>query len=613
MSTIAQKVCVKFSYQMSQHQLILFYHISDDAASNADSKDIIIRYSMPTLLSMRNSKLSQVKPTCLKLDLSCMTHHKPPPKMLIANMMPKFALNQMQGRGEESISPVSFHSNSSSTSNLSYQKRFQDREQRVVERGDRERGERGERGERDDGRYGENRYYFNKYNNKRDNSLWDDPRDTVNGGSRIIYKTTSANASNGNNIRFLKKAYNSKYEDEESASSGLMLSSANILENSSRVITTSSMRKKREEMEAAAQARNNEGGDGVKSDSKNNNDKGEGGEKDAKNDLKNDITNQMDDMFSDLNLNQLLPDNLMAEERESSRFSKWFSVGQEGERRGESRPDAQNNNNDVQRQMTFPPAQSVESEKYFQPIEKVEINNPLFQMLKGGAPPHEGKNDNNPLMQMIQGQQKSPNSGQVHSVEELEAKLRHHRGEESANDDNSQKVLQNFFQQQQLMPNVHQAQQQQHPQQQKPPQHQQQQQQQQPPQNQEDINAFRKLLSQMASDDKVLNVMPPNGQNNMMPMMGKNFQPPPQQQQPTPDMVMQQFQKLAAAGKMMNNQQSPIAPHIIPSQSFANNIDMMKFMQQQQQQKMQIPHLPEIVKRPEVQAIVQGELDGVKS
>jgi hypothetical protein len=45
----------------------------------------IIRYSLSTLLSLRSSKLSQAKPPCKNSDLSCMAHHKPPPKMLNAS------------------------------------------------------------------------------------------------------------------------------------------------------------------------------------------------------------------------------------------------------------------------------------------------------------------------------------------------------------------------------------------------------------------------------------------------------------------------------------------------------------------------------------------------
>lgn len=475
-----------------------------------------------------------------------MAHHKPPPKMLIANMMPKFALNQMQNRGEESISPLSFHSNSSSSSNLSYQKRYQD-----SGRGERER-------EGGDG-YSNSRYYYNKYNKYDDNG----------GSSRIIYKTTgaNANANNGNNIRFLKKAYN-KYE--ESSSVGL-LSNKNILENSARVITLSDIRNKKhldlmeddkKEQEKIEEAK--------KSDDTNNNEKKEAAqEKEAhNNDLKNlpdDITNHLDDMFNNLNMNQLLPEK-MTEERESSRFSKWFTVNKDDVK--EEKPDTQNNNDNGG--IAFP--QSVESEKYFQPIDKVESNS-LFQLLKG---PQEIQKDENPLMHMIQQgqQQKSPNSGQVHSVEELEARLRQHKGnEEQKNNESEQKVLQNFFQQ-------HQQQQQQQFQPQPPPM----------VQNQEDVNAFKKLLSQMANEEGGKVPAP----NILQQMMNKSF---PQQHE-----AMMQRQKVPAA-KM-----NPTTGMMIPSQQqqFGNNIDMIKFMQQQQ--KIPVPQqIPEVMKRPEVQAVVQGE------
>lgn len=528
---------------------------------------------MATLLSLRNSKLSHVKPACKNLDLSCMAHHKPPPKMLVANMMPKFALNQMQGRGEESISPLSFHSNSSSSSNLSYQKRYQDTGR-----------------DNDGGGYSNSRYYYNKYNKYDDNG----------GSSRIIYKTTGANANNGNNIRFLKKAYNSKYENQES-SIGL-ISNKNILDNSSRVITAADHRnsKKNIDLSANDDEKKSEKSDEDKTsptDEANNNEKeaevnalARGA---AQNDLKNlpdDITNHLDDMFNNLNLSQLLPEK-MPDERESSRFSKWFNVNKD-EAKDEKTPDLQNNN-DSNGSLTFP--QSVESEKYFQPIDKVESSS-LFQLLKG---PPEPQKEENPLMHMIQQQQKSPNSGQVHSVEELEARLRQHKvndgdhNDRKAND-GEQKVLQNFFQQQ-LMPNMMQ------------------QQQPQPmAQNQEDVNAFKKLLSQMTNEDNKMSAqMNANGPNLLQQMMNKSFP-----QHGVEAMMQQQQQKGfpitgKVPAKMMNpiGSPNPIAPHMIPPQQFGNNIDMMKFLQQQQQQqqqKMPMPQL-EVMKRPEVQAIVQGK------
>lgn len=535
----------------------------------------IIRYSLSTLLSLRTSKLSQAKPACKNLDLSCMAHHKPPQKMLIANnMMPKFAQSQMQHRGEESISPLSFHSNSSSSSNLSYQKRYQDS------------------GRDADGGYSNSRYYYNKYNKYDDNG----------GSSRIIYKTTGANANNGNNIRFLKKAYNSKYENQES-SVGL-ISNKNILENSSRVITAADHRNPKKNIDLSQDDDKKRDDDEKKTptDETNNNEKkdsaaaAEGtkvGEVNAnelslrnsgQNDLKNlpdDITNHMDDMFNNLNMSQLLPEKMTDERIESSRFSKWFTPSKDEAAKAEKTPDLQNNNNDGNGGVAFP--QSVESEKYFQPIDKVESNS-LFQLLKG--PPEK---DDNPLLHMLQ-QQKSPSSGQVHSVEELEARLRHHKvaddQQERKSNESEQKVLQNFFQQQLMM------QQQQH---QPPP----------PPmtQNQEDVNNFKKLLSQMTNDDKMpAQINPQNGQNLLQQMMNKSFP------MHSAEVLMQPQQKgFPMGGKMPAKMINPIGspnPRMIPPQQFGgNNVDMMKFLQQ----KMPVPQLPEVMKRPEVQAIVQGK------
>lgn len=473
----------------------------------------------------------------------------------------------MQSRGEESISPLSFHSNSSSSSNLSYQKqRYQDSGREI------------------EGGYANSRYYYNKYNKYDDNG----------GSSRIIYKTTGANANNGNNIRFLKKAYNSKYENQES-SVGL-ISNKNILENSSRVITAADHRNSKKIMDMNDEKEDDnkkreKGDDDKKSpiDETNNNEKskkeakdGEVNANERQNDLKNlpdDITNHLDDMFNNLNLNQLLPEK-MTDERESSRFSKWFSVNKDDEK-DEKMPDVQNNNSDS---MSFP--QSVESEKYFQPIDKVESNS-LFQLLKG---PPEPQKEDNPLMHMIQQQQqqKSPNSGQVHSVEELEARLRQHKvaddHRELKSNENEQKALQNFFQQQMM---------------------QQQQSHQQPQpmaQNQEDVNAFKKLLSQMTvEENKMPAQMTPNGQNMLQQMMNKSFP------QHGAEMMMQQQQQqhkgFPMAGKIPAKMMNPIGspkPIMMPQQQFGNMIPL-------QQQKMPIPQVPEIMKRPEVQSIVQGE------
>lgn len=488
--------------------------------------------------------------------------------MLIANMMPKFALNQMQNRGEESISPLSFHSNSSSSSNLSYQKRFQDNN-------------------REGENYSNSRYYYNKYKSYDDNNSM---------SSRIIYKTTGANVNNGNNIRFLKKAYNSKYENQES-SVGL-ISNKNILESSNRVITAADHRNLNKNVDLSAEDdKKNEKADEEKkatTDEKNNNEdtKKENSEESKpkaselkssiseENDLKNlpdDITNHLDDMFN--NMNQMLPEKI-TDERESSRFSKWFTVNKD-ESKDENVPDLQNNNKESSNM--FP--QSVESEKYFQPIDKVETNNPLYQLLKGSP---EAQKDENPLMQIIQNQKQQPNSSNscnIHSVEELEARMRQQKMSDEHNNrksDEGEQKLQNFFQQQ-LMPSL--MQQQHH--------------QMQSGQNQEDVNAFKKLLSQMTNDDSEI---PLNGQNHPQHMMMK---------QHGADFIMHQQQKnFAMAGKIPQKMpnaivsSNPVNQHMIPQQQqHGGNIDMMKFMQQ----KMPIPQLPEAMKRPEVQAIVQGK------
>lgn len=517
----------------------------------------------------------------------------------------------MQNRGEESISPLSFHSNSSSSSNLSYQKRFQENREGRDARDARDgRDGRGDgRGDGGDG-YGNSRYYYNKYNKYDDGG-------SGGGSSRIIYKTTGANAgnnSNGSNIRFLKKAYNSKYENQES--SVQMMSNKNVLSDPSRVITSADLRARKNIDMSQDDDKKKEKSDEEKkspSDEANNNEKSKMNDESkvnevnanelkmrnsAQNDLKNlpdDITDHLDDMFNNLNMSNLLPEK-MTDERESSRFSKWFNVSKDDDK-SEKIPDLQNNNNDGGN-AAFP--QSVESEKYFQPIDKVESNS-LFQLLKGGPTP-DTQSEDNPLMHMIhqqqqKQQQKSPNSGQVHSVEELEARLRQHKvmdeQNERKNNENEHKALQNFFQQQ-LMPNLMQQQQQQ---QQQPPQ--------QAPQNQEDVNAFKKLLSQIANEDKMPAQMTPNGQNFLQQMMTHSAEIMMQKQQ------QQQHQQKGfpitgkMSGKMMNpvGSPNPVAPHMMPQQQFGNNIDMMKFMQQQK-----MP-MPEVMSRPEVQAIVQGKRD----
>ncbi|XP_070503430.1 myb-like protein I isoform X2 [Chironomus tepperi] len=562
----------------------------------------IIRYSTATLFALRSSKLSQQRPACKNMDLACMIHMKPPPKMLIANMMPKFALNQMPNRGEESISPLSFHSNSSSSSNLSYQKRYQDGKY------DNNSG--------NDGYNTSNRYYYNKYKNNDDGS-----------SSRIIYKTTGANASNGNSIRFLKKAYNNKYEQENSLG---LISNKNILDNSSRVITAADHRNSRKKVEEDVKneikssksndiSHNEDSEKKMPSDEANNNSENDKNDNKKltevnandlmlRNDLKKlpndlDITNHLDDIFNDLNINQLLDDNNMPDERESSRFSKWFTVNKD-ETKDEQIPDTQNNNsnNIINNKHVNLSMFTHETDKFFQPIDKVESNS-IFNMMKA----HEMENQRNDLlMNMLKHQQPtvtssssssalSPNSGQVHSVEELEAKLRHHNEDKDRkSNENEKKVLQNFFQQQ-LIPNLM-PQQRQH----QPLNHHQ--------QNQDDINAFKKLLSQITNEnDKISNpiVSAPSNQNMLQQLINKGFQNNPD--------VMNQYQKsFPMAGKVppVNSQKliNPINSGMM-QQQFSGNVDL-KFLQQQPPQPQQKIPLPEIMKRPEVQALVQELTSG---
>lgn len=490
----------------------------------------------------------------------------------------------MPNRGEESISPLSFHSNSSSSSNLSYQKqRYQD-------------GNNGSIGDS----YSNNRYYYNKYNKNNDDG----------GSSRIIYKTTGANSSNGNSIRFLKKAYNSKYEEQEN-SIGL-ISNKNILDNASRVITAADHRNSKKKLgdgddikKKPSDTADDKGSERKQpSDDANNNSENNKDESNKKltevnandlmlrNDLKKhpndlDMVNHMDDIFNDMNINQLLDENI-PDERGSSRFSKWFRTNKDESKDESIFPDTQNNNKNSNLSLF-----GHETDKFFQPIDKVE-NNSLFQMMKGHEMDANQRND--PLLNMLKNpppQQSasamSPNSGQVHSLEELEAKLRHHNDDKDRkSSDNEKKVLQNFFQQQ-LMPNLMQ-------------------QSQRPPQNQEDINAFKKFLSQITNEnDKVSGSQlgtAPSNQNLLQQLVNKGFQNNPD--------VMTQYQKsFPIVGKVppqVNNQKviNPINPgnHMI-QQPFGGNIDL-KFLQQQQQQPPQKIPLPEIIKRPEVQALVQG-------
>lgn len=288
--------------------------------------------------------------------------------------------------------------------------------------------------------------------------------------------------------------------------------------------------------------------------------------------LPDDITNHLDDIFNDMSLNQLLDDKI-SEDRESSRFSKWFTVEGDGNAgKGEkSDPRNHNNNNNNNNSAMF--ASIHETEKYFQPIDKMEMFNFPPQQHHPAAP---------------QAQKSPGNSGQVHSVEELEAKLRHHKNEEERKmgNDSEKKVLQNFFQQQ--MPNLIQQQ---------PPPHQN--------QNQEEINAFQKLLSQITADDNKIppQMMTSNGQqtNMLQQLMNKNFQ--------QDLMIQQQYQKgfpmgsaPKAPGKMINHM---IPPQQQQQQQFSGNLDL-KFLQQQQQKVSPAP-LNDIIKRPEIQGLVQGK------
>lgn len=295
--------------------------------------------------------------------------------------------------------------------------------------------------------------------------------------------------------------------------------------------------------------------------------------------LPDDITNHLDDIFNDMSLNQLLDDKI-SEDRESSRFSKWFtpSKGDGDGGKGEKPDSRHNNNNNNNNSAMF--ASIHETEKYFQPIDKMEMFN---------FPPQQQHHQAAPQAQ------KSPgNSGQVHSVEELEAKLRHHKNEEERKmgNDSEKKVLQNFFAQQ--MPNLMQQQQQQPP----PPQPHQ-------SQNQEDINAFQKLLSQITADDNKVppQMMTSNGQQTAMlqQLMNKNFQQDLMMQQQYQKGFPMAQQAAKAPGKMINHM---IPPQQQQQQQFSGNLDL-KFLQQQQ--KISPAPINDIIKRPEIQGLVRGK------
>lgn len=248
---------------------------------------------------------------------------------------------------------------------------------------------------------------------------------------------------------------------------------------------------------------------------------------------------------------------------------------------------------------------SKETEKYFEPIHKVE-NSSFFNFLnstEGSSKINDSVTDN-PLMTMLNNSaaaaQKSQNSGQVHSVEELEARLRKNNPatEERRSSENEQKALQDFFQQQMIS---------------QPQQPQQQQQQPMAPLS-EDITAFKKLLSSIVPDidNNMQSLMhgqqqQGNGQNLLQHIMNKNYKP-----QPSADLMQmqqsqhQQQQKFPVGlSKQQQQQQLPNAsgkmlpPHLMQQQ----NMDMMKFLQQK------IPQNPQndIMKHPDTIALLNGK------
>lgn len=332
---------------------VVFGCFLDDGIQSEDNQENevreqpknIIRYSLSSLLSFRSSKSSQRMPVCINMDLSCMAHNKPPPKMPPASCMPKFAL---PNRGEESISPLSFNSNSSSSSNLSYQQQQHQKryEGYQTSGGGRDpRDGRGNDGRGGDGRGGEgpggdgynsgNRYYYNKYNKNYDDI-------NGSGSSRIIYKTTSAN-SNGNNnntsnnIRILKKAYNNKYEEQQQQPVST-ISNKNILGNSSQVMTAADYRNSTkqairnggmsDEQKALQAEENKKKEDSEKAskdgDSNNNGEKADDKKKDLTkvsevnandlvmgSDVKNAEEINLDEIFKMYSMNNLLPVSLL--------------------------------------------------------------------------------------------------------------------------------------------------------------------------------------------------------------------------------------------------------------------------------------------------------------
>lgn len=300
------------------------------------------------------------------------------------------------------------------------------------------------------------------------------------------------------------------------------------------------------------------------------------------------------------------------------------------------------------------------SDKYFKPIEKMSSNssnnsNSFFNFLKSAsgskcATPTQSNQSGGNLLSLLNsgGAGMSPgvilpkpqNTGQVHSVEELEAGLRH-TNNDSGRNENEQKVLQNFFQTQ-----LNQQPQPQPPVQQKP-------------QNLEDVNAFKKLLSQITNDNDPgrLNsgnmggmnhpqhsphYQPPiihntpqqqSTQNILQQLMNKsNFQPQPQQQiNPGLQDIMTQFQQQqkfvppqnhpnlqkpipgpAPPGNGMPKIMNPIGPQM-PSQrqqnAFGSNPNdiISKFGQMKSPSGYENKY-SEILKRPETQSLLQGKL-----
>jgi hypothetical protein len=219
------------------------------------------------------------------------------------------------------------------------------------------------------------------------------------------------------------------------------------------------------------------------------------------------------------------------------------------------------------------------SDKYFKPIEKIQAGqNSFFNFLKSASDSKcstptqgQGHSGSGNLLSLLNSGSATPgmspvtkphNTGQVHSVEELEARLRQNNLGSNSNEgnknENEQKILQNFFQFQ-LLPNLQQQQAQQQQQQQQKPHN----------TNQEDVNAFKKLLSQIAGDTEV----------HKSPGLGLGHQqmaggPPAQQNQQTQNILAQLMNK-------SNYQNSQTNPGVQDMMHQLQN--QQKFPQQQQQ------------------------------